>query len=38
MNKTNIKNKRQVLRNLVNPIIGKHIFDSRDLEQQIKLF
>ena len=38
INKTNIQNKRQVLRNLVDPIIGKHIFDSRDLEQQIKLF
>jgi len=38
INKTNIKNKRQVLRNLVDPIIGKHIFNSRDLEQQIKLF
>jgi DNA (cytosine-5)-methyltransferase 1 len=38
INKTKISNKIQVLRNLVDPIIGKHIFDSRDLEQQIKLF
>tara|TARA_A100001515_G_scaffold22010_1_gene16706 strand:- start:469 stop:807 length:339 start_codon:yes stop_codon:yes gene_type:complete len=38
ISKTKIRNKIQVLRNLVNPLIGKHIFDSRDLEQQIKLF
>lgn len=38
ISKTKIRNKIQVLRNLVNPLIGKHIFDSRDLEHQIKLF
>ena len=38
ISKTKIRNKIQVLRNLVNPLIGKHIFDSRDLQHQIKLF
>ena len=38
ISETKIRNKIQVLRNLVNPLIGKHIFDSRHLEQQIKLF
>tara|TARA_R100001163_G_scaffold8902_2_gene8652 strand:+ start:6584 stop:7201 length:618 start_codon:yes stop_codon:yes gene_type:complete len=33
-----IKNKRQVLRNLVNPLVGKHIFESRDLKAQTELF
>lgn len=33
-----IKNKRQVLRNLVNPLVGKHILESRDLKSQTELF
>lgn len=33
-----IKNKRQVLRNLVNPLVGKHIIESKDLKDQIELF
>ena len=35
---TTIKNKRQVLRNLVNPLVGKHIIESKDLKDQIELF
>jgi DNA (cytosine-5)-methyltransferase 1 len=33
-----IKNKRQVLRNLVNPLVGKHILESRHLKSQTELF
>lgn len=37
ISKTNIKDKRRVLRNLVNPVLGKHVFDCAFKQRQVLL-